>query len=400
VSVQIEGAAPLRRALEEGQLFSRVENIPDSKAEAILAEESFSSPIAIQALLQTDGEVIEVSDSELHVWQQRLRKDFQIVSEFSSAAAFAALHKLELSPNDIVAVVNTATGMRDLVQQLKIQGAMEPTTNRRQTGEQNQSVEKVQARVLTTLDELADCENLQAAAFGFEDREITPREVLSVIQQTGGLIVGVYEGPNLVAFSSAFLSRDSKGLFLHSDLAAVQPDLQSQGLGKILKEAQREFALQMGFERIRWTYDPMLTKNANLNIKKLGGCAVEFKRDVYGQSSSELYANLPTHRLVIEWDLKSNPEARDIPQDAAIALQNIGGSPSVSQVPMGSSAVVAEVPLNYLSIKDQSIKKAAQWQDEFARTAEGLFALGYVINGFERDDQRQAGRYLFSKREL
>jgi len=58
------------------------------------------------------------------------------------------------------------------------------------------------------------------------------------------------------------------------------------------------------------------------------------------------------------------------------------------------------VPLNYLSIKDQSIKMAAQWQADFARTAEGLFALGYVINGFERDDQRQAGRYLFSKREL
>lgn len=398
VSVQMQGAAPLRLALEQDAWFAKAENIPESDAEAIIAEESFSSPLAVHALRQSGGEVVEVTDEELCHWQARLSDDYSIVSELSSAAAFAALEKLSFRDDDVVVVMNTASGERDVFTALSNSKSMEQAINNtRKVGGQTQSVDHFKARVLMTSDDFAGCEQLQREAFGFDEREVTPREVLGVIQQAGGLVIGLFDGNKLVAFSSALLGKDSQGLYLHSDLAAVHPDLQSQGLGRALKEAQRKFALEMGFERIRWTYDPMLTKNANLNIQKLGARAVEFKRDVYGASSSTLYAQLPTHRFVVEWDLRESRAGTVVPTDASAVLRSDDGEPHPDAVPSGAQSVVVEVPLNYLEVKDVSFEQAARWQDAFAKIAEQLFAQGYVVDGFEPDRERGVGKYLFSR---
>jgi threonine synthase len=397
VSAQMQGAAPLRLALEQNKWFVKAENIPDSDAEAIIAEESFSSPLAVHALKKSGGEVVEVTDEELCLWQQKLSDDYSIVSELSSAAAFAALEKLRFREDDVVVVVNTASGERDCVSDISTAKHMEQAINTRMMEGRSHGVEHFKARVLTTSDDFAGCEQLQREAFGFDEREVTPREVLGVIQEAGGLVIGLFDGNKLVAFSSALLGKDSQGLYLHSDLAAVQPNLQSQGLGRALKEAQRKFAQEMGFERIRWTYDPMLTKNANLNIQKLGARAVEFKRDVYGASSSTLYAQLPTHRFVVEWDLKESRTGAGVPTDAPVVLRSNNGEPHAEAVPSGAPSVIVEVPLHYLEVKDVSFEQAARWQDAFAQVAEQLFAQGYVVDGFEPERERGVGKYLFSR---
>ncbi|MCB0354721.1 MAG: pyridoxal-phosphate dependent enzyme, partial [Bdellovibrionales bacterium] len=319
VSVQMKDAAPLRLALESGTWLHRAEGIPDSEAEAIIAEESFSSPVAIEALRATGGSVVEVTDSELEEWQTRLRREYSVVSEYSSAAAFAALDKLELKPGTSVTVINTAGGDKDLLSQLEAKDAI------MQRLEEPKPVTALQMRRLETTEEFAGCEHLQRQAFGFEEREIVSREMLGIIQEKGGLVIGAFQGDELVAFSSALLARDNRGIYLHSDLAAVSPELQSGGIGFRLKMAQRELALSMGIDRICWTYDPMLTKNANLNIKKLGGRGVEFSRDVYGQSSSTLYAGLPTHRLLIEWDLTRELSISESAPESNVFLKSVAG---------------------------------------------------------------------------
>jgi len=123
VSVQIQGAAPLLLALKEKRHFMKAADIPDSAAEAIIAEESFSSPLAVQALRESGGNVVEITDDELTRWQKKLLEGCCVVSEFSSAAAFAALDHLTFREDDVIAVINTASGYKDLRELLtQIQG--------------------------------------------------------------------------------------------------------------------------------------------------------------------------------------------------------------------------------------------------------------------------------------
>jgi threonine synthase len=389
-AVQVAGGAPLKEALARGEWHSRIENPPASSAEAIIAEESFSSPPAIEALRETGGCVVEVTDQEIKKWQQDLRRLYGIVSELSSAAAFAALPKLCLEPKTRVTVINTASGYKDLLAELNFEPKAMAIAQ-----------DKMGTHTLRKLNSLADyaaAEQLQRQAFGYSERELVSSEMLGIINSTGGLVIGAFDrDQNMIAFCSGLLAQDKQGVYLHSDLAAVKPDLQSGGVGFDLKLAQGEYALQMGIDRICWTYDPMLTKNANLNIKKLGATAIDFERDVYGESSGKLAQGLPTHRLFVEWRPASKSQSYQAEAELPVALKSNKGIPQPLPYALSSRVISVEVPQNFLSIKASSLELARLWQEAFASVAEQLFKAGYLVKGFERRAAEGIGVYLFEK---
>jgi predicted GNAT superfamily acetyltransferase len=92
---------------------------------------------------------------------------------------------------------------------------------------------------------------------------------------------------------------------LHSHMLAVRESYRNRGLGRLLKLAQRDDAIQRGLELIEWTFDPLEIKNAWLNIVKLGVIVRRYYENHYGYTSSVLHQGLPTDRLVAEWWLKS-----------------------------------------------------------------------------------------------
>ena len=62
----------------------------------------------------------------------------------------------------------------------------------------------------------------------------------------------------------------------------VAASYQSRGVGYQLKLAQRELVLDQGIDLVTWTYDPLESRNAYLNIHKLGGVCRTYMRDYYG----------------------------------------------------------------------------------------------------------------------
>ena len=73
-----------------------------------------------------------------------------------------------------------------------------------------------------------------------------------------------------------------------------------------LKLAQRDQMLRQGIDLIVWTYDPLLGKNASLNIEKLGGIVRHYARDIYGTVNNPLQVGLSTDRFLLEWELMSD----------------------------------------------------------------------------------------------
>lgn len=115
IAVQIAKAAPLAEAIKQKQAFFIVKDIPDSIAEGIIAEESYCSPKALQAITQSHGQVIEVTDQQIIDVARVVMKGESLVLEPTSYAAFAAVEQLSKNiTNQSIAVIATGSGLKML----------------------------------------------------------------------------------------------------------------------------------------------------------------------------------------------------------------------------------------------------------------------------------------------
>src|SRR5215471_15438621 len=160
-------------------------------------------------------------------------------------------------------------------------------------------------RKCSGIDEFRACVRLQKEVWKFEDAELVPLRMFVVADKVGGQILGAFDGATLVGYILSVPGIRAGHPYLHSHMLAVRESYRNQGVGRVLKPAQRKDALERGFELIEWTFDPLEIKNAWLNVAKLGAIARRYYVNHYGYTSSVLHQGLPTDRLVAEWWIKS-----------------------------------------------------------------------------------------------
>jgi predicted GNAT superfamily acetyltransferase len=166
-------------------------------------------------------------------------------------------------------------------------------------------------------DELTACVDLQIRVWGYSGGDVIPRRSFVVTQHIGGQVFGAFDvslpgsavqgdAGSLVGFAMAMPAIRNSHSYLHSHMLAVSPAYRNQGIGMRLKLKQREEALARNISLMEWTFDPMVVKNAYLNIRRLGAIVRRYTPDFYGGSSSQLQAGLPTDRLHAEWWMNSS----------------------------------------------------------------------------------------------
>jgi predicted GNAT superfamily acetyltransferase len=97
----------------------------------------------------------------------------------------------------------------------------------------------------------------------------------------------------------------SEGIHLHSHMAAVVPWRRSGGVGYALKLFQRAVCLEHGITEIRWTFDPLIRRNAHFNIVKLGAEVLRFLPDFYGRLDDVINVGDQSDRFEVRWRLES-----------------------------------------------------------------------------------------------
>ncbi len=123
-------------------------------------------------------------------------------------------------------------------------------------------------RLRSRLD-LEKTERLQRAVFGVSDRDLASSSILVAVYETGGEVLGAFDGERLVGFVSGWGGYVDSRTRLVSDLMAVEAGYRG-GIGFALKALQAVVASQAGFEEIVWTVDPLRAANARLNFERLG----------------------------------------------------------------------------------------------------------------------------------
>ena len=245
-------------------------------------------------------------------------------------------------------------------------------------------------------------EELQLSVWQFGDRAAVPAHLISVIAKSGGQVLGAYDDRQLVGFSLALLAyaKESREMYLSSYMLAVLPAYQSRSVGFRLKTAQKTGALARGIHRIQWTYDPMLTMNASLNLRKLGATVDGYAEDVYGSLGGALYGGLPTDRFLVTWDLRYGNAPVEFPEVFRERLPFDRFDPRVELDDLSSDEpVVVNVPLGFGEIKKQDIALAERWQLVVRRVSQRLFGLGYLLKSFRVSPDATAGQYLFLRRK-
>ena len=166
---------------------------------------------------------------------------------------------------------------------------------------------QIETRRLRSLYEFRECERLQMEVWGSVG---VGSEVLSVTQKYGGVVLGAIAEGKLLGFLYAFLGRYHGRLIHWSHMMAVEKRHRDKGLGFRMKLAHRELALQEGIKSICWTYDPLQSRNAALNVARLAARVEEYVPDCYGHFPSVIEKGLPSDRLVVNWQIGSARVAR------------------------------------------------------------------------------------------
>lgn len=235
-----------------------------------------------------------------------------------------------------------------------------------------------------------------------EGTQITSN-LLQALSHSGAYLSGGFIGGEIVVASFAFPGIDNEGhLHLHSHMAAVKPEYRNRNLGSAIKWHQRDWALAHGYQRITWTFDPLVRRNAKLNLGKLGARVFEYFPDFYGDLPDALNAGDPTDRAMARWDLDSgrvkaaseNQLQGIEPTDIRVALGIDGGIPIEKHVLKDLRTVLCYIPADIIEIRAQDSALALKWRLALRNQLQPRLESGWRIDGFTAD-----GAYVVTAEE-
>lgn len=284
-------------------------------------------------------------------------------------------------------------------------------------------MKNLELKVLGTPEELRKVEDLQTLVWGGKD--VVPAHMMKAAVDAGGVVIGAYNKNDLLGFIYGFVGLHDydgeTGIKHCSHMLAVHPEFQGSGLGYKLKQAQWKVVRKQGLELITWTYDPLESKNAFLNITKLGAITRVYKKEYYGAMKDQLNFGIASDRLVVEWWLNSQRALMRLGERSQpLTLDHYisGNTEIINSVKWNSEGfpvpnkdrmdkledpdnrpklLMFQIPSDYQSIKIGDKKLAVEWR-QYARVIFNLFFNhGYIVTDFvyQKGDP-SAGYYVFS----
>jgi len=263
-------------------------------------------------------------------------------------------------------------------------------------------------RILETPEDMLEVEGLQRLVWTESETDILPAHIFLAAAHNGGLVIGAFAGGRLVGVVFGFVGlefvADGPIAKHHSHILAVHPDWRDRGVGYALKRAQWQIVRKQGLNHITWTYDPLLSRNANLNIARLGAVCNTYLKDYYGEMRDGLNVGLPSDRFQVDWWVNTKRAERRLSkrprrpltladyEKAGIKLlytsaMNASGSamPADSFDAPTEPLGLAEIPSDFMKLKETDLGLARDWRF-FSREVFTLsFSTGYIVTDFIYD---------------
>jgi predicted GNAT superfamily acetyltransferase len=265
-------------------------------------------------------------------------------------------------------------------------------------------------RIIENIEEMHQAVDIQRQVWQENDAETIPAHLMQAAVHSGGLLIGAYAEQVLIGFVFGFpgfyATPDGPRLKHYSSIMGVRPEWQEQGIGFALKRAQWQMVRHQGIDRITWTYDPLVSRNAWLNITRLGAVCNTYLRDFYGNMEDRLNMGLPSDRFDVDWWVNTQRVNRRLSRRRrnALSLEHflaggagvinplevvqqdppVGGQLSGIKLGSDQTFLLVEIPADFQKIKAGDMQLARQWRMQTRLVFEGLFAGGYIVTDFVR----------------
>ena len=198
--------------------------------------------------------------------------------------------------------------------------------------------------------------------------EITPN-LLQAMIHSGAYLSGAFMDGECVGAAFAFPATTG-GLHLHSHMTAVLDKFRDKGIGHALKVDQYKWAKQNNYKEITWTFDPLVARNAKLNILKLGVDISAYYPNFYGDMPDELNAGDESDRV-----MASLRVVGDVP------------TPRTAISAPDKSAVLIAIPSDIVAIRGKDLAENLRWRRSVRDEFVGVLARGGKVIGFSENNE-------------
>jgi predicted GNAT superfamily acetyltransferase len=278
-------------------------------------------------------------------------------------------------------------------------------------------------RLLETPEDMTLVEELQRTVWSGSETDVVPMHMLITAVHNGGLVLGAFKDAKIIGFVFGIpgfdKTPDGPRLKHCSHMMGIHPDHRDDGIGSALKRAQWQMVRHQGLDHITWTYDPLLSRNAYLNVAKLGAVCTTYRRAEYGDMRDGLNAGLPSDRFQVDWWINTRRVERRLGKRSRPTLKlahvaRSGLHPSYSvQISDGlprppehvphfeDRLLLAEIPGDFLALKAANFPLARDWRFYTRELFETAFAANYIVTDFifDRNEGNPRGLYVLTHGE-
>ena len=198
--------------------------------------------------------------------------------------------------------------------------------------------------------------------------EITPN-LLQAMVHSGSYLSGAFIDNKIVGAAFAFPATNG-GLHLHSHMTAVLPEFRDKGVGYALKIDQWNWAKKKNYSHLSWTFDPLVRRNAKLNIAKLGVNISAYHPNFYGDMPDALNAGDESDRLMVSWrtDIDA-PKAREL----------------ITKPETGD--ILIEIPEDIVAIRSKNQSESMKWRRQVREQFLAAFEKNGKVVGFSANNE-------------
>ena len=198
--------------------------------------------------------------------------------------------------------------------------------------------------------------------------EITPN-LLQAMVHSGSYLSGAFIDNKIVGAAFAFPATNG-GLHLHSHMTAVLPEFRDKGVGYALKIDQWNWAKKKNYSHLSWTFDPLVRRNAKLNIAKLGVDISAYHPNFYGDMPDALNAGDESDRLMVSWSTDIDaPKAREL----------------ITKPETGD--ILIEIPEDIVAIRSKNQSESMKWRRQVREQFLAAFEKNGKVVGFSANNE-------------
>ncbi len=198
--------------------------------------------------------------------------------------------------------------------------------------------------------------------------EITPN-LLQAMVHSGAYLSGAFIGDKCVGAAFAFPAT-TEGLHLHSHMTAVLDDYRDQGIGYAVKIDQWQWAKKNNYKEITWTFDPLVARNAKLNLIKLGVDISAYYPNFYGDMPDALNAGDESDRVMASWKVVGD---QSVPRSVTLNSSN--------------SDILIKIPEDIVAIRSKDKSENLKWRHRVREEFMRAFEKGGKVVGFSANNE-------------